>query len=477
MRAKWPYLLLIAIFLVLIACETGKKKDRTIEGVWQSIGYGRVLNIASDQFEMYDITQMSCLPVSQGDLSKLESAVHLKNDTLNVALGFDTYAFERINELPVLCQQQLTDSILSDPVFNFEVFANTFKEHFAYFERNHIDWNTLYPSLRSKISAKTTTANLYLVMQAMIDSLKDNHGYVEPTDEVYELLEQKRDTKKTEGVKEYGDFEIAQLVTDHYLVENLTKDTWIVNWGKMEGNIGYIQLKAMFLHANLDLSDSLVQKNGLVETYYDELDKLSEKGKLEAELLGIRSTMDKVLADLWDTQCIILDVRFNGGGIDEVGMEILKRFNAERIQVASKKARLKMGHTKEIPIFLDPGHKPYTKPLYMLTSQQSASATDYLAMASLALDNVKRIGSHTQGALSDALEKQLPNGWYFSLSNEVYLDLQGICYESVGISVDHELHYPEDRQTFFRSVANDLETDRQNVLMAIEALRSKKMSD
>ena len=96
-----------------------------------------------------------------------------------------------------------------------------------------------------------------------------------------------------------------------------------------------------------------------------------------------------------------------------------------------------------------------------------------MALSSMELNNLKRIGSHTNGAISDALEKTLPNGWYFSLSNEIYSDVNDNYYENIGIPVDFELNYPEDRQTFFRSVANDLENDKKNVLNAIEQLNSE----
>ena len=69
--------------------------------------------------------------------------------------------------------------------------------------------------------------------------------------------------------------------------------------------------------------------------------------------------------------------------------------------------------------------------------------------------------------------RRLPNGWYFSISNLVYEDNLGKCYENIGVPVDYELNYPDDRQTFFRSVANDLEKDKQNILNAIEKLRTK----
>jgi len=474
MKIKKTAIILCSITLLLIACTKENKKTDSIEGIWQSIGYGRILNIESAKYAIYDITQISCLPEKEGSISELEGAMEVKNDTLSFKVGFDVYYYERIKDLPIICEQNVSKSKLSDPVYNFEVFANTFKEHYAYFKRNNIKWNSLYPMLKSKITSKTTEAELYLVLEEMLDSLNDNHGYVEPTDEVYELAEKlKKEVKKTEQLKEYGDLEIAELVAEHYLEENLTQDSWLVKWGKMKNNIGYIQVNAMWLYADLNLSDSIIQEKGFVDAYLEAFGKLSDVEQLEAELKGISKTMDKVMEDLSTTRFIILDVRFNGGGNDDVGLEILRRFNPKRLQVATKKARHKNGFSKSIPIFLEAANEPYTNLVYILTSQQSASATDFMALASLEFSNVKRIGSHTNGALSDALEKTLPNGWYFSLSNEEYKDNQGICYESVGIPVDYEVNYPDDRQTFFRSVAKDFELDKKNVLRAIEELRVK----
>lgn len=459
---------------LFLTCEAENKQDGSIEGIWQSIGYGRILTIESDKYAFFDITQISCLPVKEGSITDFSGNIELENETLFIKEGFDIYYFEKIEELPTFCKQKVGEGKLSDPLYNFEVFAKTFEEHYAYFELNDINWISLYQNLKGKITSKTAEAELYLVLEEMLDSLGDNHGYVEPTDEVYGLVEKlSQGVENTEQLKEYGDFEIARLVADHYLEENLTKDSRIVKWGKMKNNIGYIQVNAMFLHANLNLSDSLIKKNGFVETYFEELEKLSDAEQLEAEVKGIAAVMDKVMNDLWTTQFMILDVRFNGGGTDDVGLEVLSRFNPKRHQVATKKARLKNGFTKDVHIFLELAEKPYTKPLYILTSQQSASATDFMVMSSLEMRHVKRIGSHTQGAISDALEKRLPNGWYFSLSNEVYLDNQGVCYESIGIPVDYELNYPNDRQTFFRSVAEDLEEDKRNVLKAIEDIYAK----
>jgi C-terminal processing protease CtpA/Prc len=306
--------------------------------------------------------------------------------------------------------------------------------------------------------------------------LKDNHGSIEPTDEIYDLAENKIQSeleKETEELKEYGDFEIAGIVSDYYLKEDLTKNTWLMKWGKMENNVGYVQIKAMFLYADLNLNDSLVKENGFVATYMDAFDNLNYEQQIAEEVAGISKLMDTIMQDLKETKHIILDVRFNGGGQDVVALEILRRFNADRKQIAVKKARHNNGYTKKTPIYLELAKNPYTKPVYLLTSQQSASATDMMALSSMELKNLKRIGSHTNGAISDALQKTLPNGWYFSLSNEIYTDNNDKFYENIGVPVHYELNYPNERQTFFRSVANDLEKDKKNILNAINELQSE----
>jgi carboxyl-terminal processing protease len=311
----------------------------------------------------------------------------------------------------------------------------------------------------------------------MIEKLKDNHGSIEPTDEVYESAENRIQPKlveqEREELKEYGDFEIAGIVADYYLKEDLTKDTWLMKWGKMENNVGYIQIKTMFLYADLNLNDSLVKENGFVPTYMDAFDRLNYEQQISEEVAGISKLMDVIMQDLKETRHIIIDVRFNGGGQDVVALEILRRFNADRKQIALKKARHNNGYTIKTPIYLESAKSPYTKPVYLLTSQQSASATDMMALSSMELNNFKRIGSHTNGAISDALQKTLPNGWYFSLSNEVYTDNNDKCYENIGVPVNYELNYPNDRQAFFRSVANDLEKDKKNILNAINKLQSE----
>tara|TARA_R110001592_G_scaffold10151_11_gene52964 strand:+ start:2798 stop:4201 length:1404 start_codon:yes stop_codon:yes gene_type:complete len=463
---------LILLFILFYGCNSNDKKNNSIEGIWKSIGYGKILKIDSTTYKYFDITSISCLPSKQGDISEVKNSIELTNDTLAVKKGYSFYYYTRTNEFPDLCQKNKNDT--NDPLYNFEVFADTYKEHFAFFELNKINWDSLYKTSKEKINSNTTEVELYLVIQEMIDSLKDNHGSIEPTEEVYEKAEQLNVlNEESEEFKRYGDFEVAGLIADYYLKENLTKDSWLINWGKMENDIGYIQIKAMFLYADLSLSDSLVKENGFVSTYMDAFNNLSYEQQITEEVAGIRKVMNTIMEDLKETKYIIIDVRFNGGGQDVVALEVLSRFSTDRKQIASKKARYKNSFTKKTPIYLEPSRKPYTKPVYLLTSQQSASATDMMALSSMEITQLKRIGSRTNGAISDALQKTLPNGWHFSLSNEVYTDINDKFYENIGIPVDFELNYPDDRQTFFRSVAQGLEKDKLNILNAIEKLKDK----
>ncbi len=472
MQTKTTLFSILLLFILIYGCKPNDQTNNSIEGIWKSIGYGKILKIDTSTYEYYDLTTVSCLPSKQGDLSAVKNSIELINDTLSVKRGYSFYYYTRANEIPSLCQNNNKDK--DDPLYNFEVFADSYKNHYAFFELNGLNWDSLYKKSKDKINSNTTEVELYLVLQEIIDSLKDNHGSIEPTEEVYELAdEQNAIEAENEGQKEYGDFEIAGLVADYYLKENLTKNSWLINWGKMENDIGYIQIKTMFLYADLTLSDSLVKKNGFVSTYMDAFNELSFEQQIEREVAGIKSFMDVIMEDLKETRFIIIDVRFNGGGQDVVALEVLRRFNKNKKQIASKKAIHNDGFTKKTPIYLEPADNPYTKPVYLLTSQQSASATDMLALSSMELNQFKRIGSHTNGAISDALQKTLPNGWHFSLSNEIYTDNNDKFYENIGIPVDFELNYPKDRQTFFRTIANNLEKDKADILNAIYVLQSE----
>lgn len=468
-------LLLFVTALSFIASCTSKE---SVNGTWESIGCGWILQIKdSTEYTFYDETSLSCLPSQQGDLSDLKTSLSLKNDTLSLLKGVITYRFIRAQQLPKLCCKDIPENKKGDPVYNFEVFAETVKEHYVFMDLNHINWPELLAQQKSKLSNSSSNADLYLTIEETLGKLNDNHAYIEASDAVAESIEKLSAEKEASSgdisLPEYGDFQVADKVVENHLVENMTKDSWLINWGKLTNDIGYIQVKAMWLYADLNIPKDLIDELGFVDAYVEIFNKMYEGEYIEKEVQAVSKIMDNVMSDLSDMKSIVIDVRFNGGGQDAVSFEILRRFIPQKLQVATEKLRAGNGFSPTLSLYIQGTDKAYTKPVYVLTSQQSSSAAESFAIATLSMKNVKRIGSATDGAISTALEKTLPNGWAFSISNEVFMDNQGKSYENTGIPVDFELNYPDDRQTFFRSVVDNLPGDKNNILKAIDALNNE----
>lgn len=482
-RIKIRTSLLFAITMLLVSCgDQGKEEQPTmtkssVNGIWKSIGSGWILQITdSTTYSFFDITPISCLPQRKGKFEEIGESLTIHKDTLSLKQGTIRYQCLRTDQLPKLCQSTMNEEKARDILFNFDVFAETVKEHYAFLKLNRINWDSLYTSQRGKLSANSTNAELYLVIEETFEILNDNHAFLEATDDVYAELDEleAEEVETEEDLPEYGDFTVAKMVADHHFQEDLTEDSGIIQWGKMTDEIGFVQVKAMWLFADLEMPQKLIDSLGYVEAFVQTRAQMYEGDYIQKEIEGVNKILDRVMDDLADTKSMVVDVRFNGGGQDAVSFEILSRFNRKAIQVASQQFRYGNRYTAEWPIHLKGTKHAYTKPVYILTSGQSGSAAESFAIATMSMTSVQRIGSATEGALSTTLDKTLPNGWEFCVSNEIYRDNSGKFYENVGIPVDYELNYSRDRQAFFRSVINDLAKDKQDILHAVQQLSLKQ---
>ena len=469
-KKSLQFILCITIPLLIISCaEVSVEPEASLDGTWLSIGYGRIVQIESGDFLLADITSLSCTVVSEGELSIFGDRLSVANDTLRLKDGINTYYFTKTASAPDRCKEDLSEEKKNDPLYNFEVLGEIFSDHYAYFELRNINWDSLYNATKQNITAQTSDAELYVIMEDMLDSFNDGHIGISASDDVEEAAEALRSSASTTNdengnEKTYGDLVIAQLVAEHYLKDNLKSSrNKVINWGIMDNNIGYLQINVMFGHGDLSLPDSL-SGNDYWRAYFGELENITSEKHTRIELAGINPTLDIVMADLEDMDAIILDVRFNGGGKDEVALDIMKRFNPKRHLVFNKKAKHQDRYTRPTNVYLESSDKPYTKSVYLLTSQESASATEIMVLSSLQLDHVTRVGTNTEGVFSDVLDKVLPNEWEIGLSNEVYLDTKGNNYEGIGIAPHVELDYANDSQVFFRSLAQDLEADKNRIL-------------
>lgn len=88
----------------------------------------------------------------------------------------------------------------------------------------------------------------------------------------------------------------------------------------------------------------------------------------------------------------------------------------------------------------------------------------------MAVKNITRIGSNTEGIFSDILEKKLPNDWTLNLSNEIYQDINGTCYESIGVPPDKKIEYSHNENMFIRKLRGKIEKGDEAIEMAFKSI-------
>ncbi len=289
----------------------------------------------------------------------------------------------------------LGEEIPNRQVENFDQLWQEYDLHYGTFDVKQIDWNEEYAKYRPMIEDSTPDSTLFRVMTKMLDVLNDNHVYLRPI--------------KSSGLPWYsGGILGRQKVTgydrqvvDNYL-ETVLKEQYELDFAMIPGNIGFIRLKA------LDSDYSVYEK-----------------------------IMDEALDKLKDTKGIVIDLRENDGGEDRVSQYIANRFATDSHLSFTVKVRNGPNHAdfgKAIEFYTKPeGSFQYTKPVVLLTNLSVYSAGETFVLAMIQNKNVTRVGETTGGALSDAIPRELPNGWLFRVPISDVRDANGANLEEIGI--------------------------------------------
>lgn len=473
-------LCIACVQFTFVSCKNKTTSSTNIDGVYQSVGYGRIVKIEKGEYLLADVTRISCLPLMDGKISEFGEALQLKNDTLSLQDGINLYYFTRIEDAPAVCKKDSQEykeaqEKTNDPEYNFEVLWETFIDHYAYFDLRKVDPEQMYAEYRPKVTSETTQPELFFILSQMLDSFDDGHIGIDASEEIEDAAQklyteaQTTDVKKPQ--KRLRSYQVSKTVSDQYIPNGTSIKNGNLRWGIIKDNIGYLQLNQMMCLADYNLSDTL--SYGEYWMAFLEIADAS-KNDTQDEVDGLNSSLDVIMKDFANTDALIIDVRFNGGGKDEVGMALLERLNGAEKLAFTKKGKLGNGFTPVNKVTQTASKNPYNKPVYLLIGPESASATEIMALSALSLPNITLIGSRTEGVFSDVLDRALPNGWEFGLSSEVYLDLQGNNYEGVGIPPDIEIGYPRKTQEYLTKVVTDLEKDGDETIeKAIEMHKTK----
>jgi len=404
--------------------HTPQDKPIALDGIWQLRGYGKTLHIQQGRYTNYDTTKISCLQERTGTLEDLKTRfdrfeIHDK-DRLSLFSNGGTrqYIYDRLSALPERCRAD-SASRSKDPEYNFGVFTSAFKENYAFFKLHNIDWDGVYKTYRPKVTAKTTDDELLEILSVIIKSFHDPHinlfaadkwvgsmkpdalslhvqkefASEKPMDRYFKSLEKLRSVMKNDFLG--GDCRVA---ANDFIV-----------WGKIKPKIGYLNILVMGDYAGLE-------------------------APRKDSLAVLESTMDQIMEYFGSVDAVVVDVRFNMGGHDEISSLIADRFADRKRLAFTKKAVDGAGFTEKQEFYVRPGGKyQFTKPTFLLTSERTVSAAESFVIRMMAYPHVTRVGATTAGAFSGALTKQLPNGWRFEMSNEICEAADGRVYEGVGI--------------------------------------------
>lgn len=424
--------ILIAVAITFSACA---QNARNLKGTWKMEGYGKIIDIRDSAVNLYDTTSFSCVPKEKlklKDLGFLGQFKQIAQDTLMLSSGITTYRLIRIAGLPDHCK--IKGNLNTDPLYNFDVFYHTFRENYAYFKTRNINWDSLYTHTRTKINKQTTPAELYGLLSEMTVRVGDGHTTIAKPEELKGTPSKTADAVvEVLPLKEIRDHVLYQNLKDPTIAGRNSEGKGLINWGVIKGDIGYIQINGMICYLDFNIPDSLTGDK-YWEKYSNHVYKETDVQAKEAAKAG--QIISRALNELRGTKGIILDLRFNDGGFDAVSLELLKHFVAAKTLVFNKQAWIGKGLTAKQEIFVEPAEVTYKKPVVLLTSNHTASAAETFTLGTMAFKNFIRIGHKTQGIFSDALPKQLPNGWEFTLSNEIFTSASGRNLENIGISPD-----------------------------------------
>jgi hypothetical protein len=382
------------------------------------------LEIAHDNtFTFYELSTKSCQQRTSGTIANTHDphvALTFKDDAVTYrvpyTLSFDgqslvaqdsgtsAFTFDRVDALPAACTGSGGQPTF-DPVSTFDAFAAHMAEQYAFFELRGVDWNSQVATSRARVGPATSPAALFTVMSDAVAPLNDWHTTIHTGAQTYSRGPGPNVAPHSQALFDFFQSHYMHSATSHRVGNDL------IAYQTLPDGVGHVVIVGMMGFTDGTAPDPVA-----------------------AEIAAAEVAVDQVLSALQDAPSIIVDVRLNGGGLDAVSLALANRFADQRRLVFTKHANRGDVVASERAFYIEPkGATRYHGKVTLLTSELTISAGETFVLAMRTLPNVTVMGDRTAGALSDALERTLPNGWQLTLSNEVYTAADGNSYEAVGV--------------------------------------------
>lgn len=427
----------------------GAQNHRTapsLDGLWLTDGYGELVEIKGNDLRIYEITTLSCIP-SEKASRKTEAAAANEivfaadGDTFRIVPGpsHDTLWFHvdgsvsnillrRTGSRPKRCGQPLADT----PITNYEVFWQTFAEQYAFFALRNVDWRAMDKKFRPQVTPDTNPEELFGILSDLVEPLHDKHIYINAPS-IHKAFRGSR--PPTDTLQEGNKPRITEIIETKYVLGEL-----------QDFCNGQLQFGRLRLPQHAIAVDSERKRQGDLIAYLriHSFAGYSKDDDFEKQLVVLEAALDEIFKDASNWSGLVIDIRINSGGFDQFGVAIASRLATRDYLAWEKVARDDIRdpnhHTRPQPTMVHASERPgFRGPVVLLTSAHGISAAETFVMALLGRDpHVTRVGANTQGVFSDELDRRLPNGWTFGLSNETYLTKDGKTFEGTGVPPDIE---------------------------------------
>ncbi len=408
----------------------------SMEGIWISQGYGQATDFSGDTIRNYSVTANTCV-AEPDELSGVHflNLVRFTPDKQTMRL-FSTedpfeYEYRKLSSLDEVCPVFSPNT----PLGNFNSFADYFDTHYSFFGLYGIDWAKNKTEARKQISEQTSDQELFEIMEHSIAGLADSHIGL---DAMVDGKEVSYDANPGDTEKALTEYAVRNKMDESEVVNAFRRDYWLkdirekilkgkgvmtpngrIQYGIAADGVGYFAVPTMggFIDGELE---TLPDELNFLEPVLNDALKLFEQNNVNT---------------------IILDLSFNTGGYDFIGLAIADRFVPHSdISAFTKYAYDWPGGPRfDYKLGVDKSKMRFAGDVYIITSDLTVSAGEIVPLSLRGLPNVKIVGQKTRGAFSTVLRKYLPNGWKVNLSNEIYSDREGRVWEGKGLPPDIEL--------------------------------------
>jgi carboxyl-terminal processing protease len=276
-----------------------------------------------------------------------------------------------------------------DPVALFDAVWRDFDRHYAYFEHGGIDWTALGDAYRDSITPTTSERESARLIGAMIGRLDDYHSALFTPFGVF----------GPPPISYAHHFDL-RLVSPRYVPSLASTSSGRIRYGRIDAEIGYVRIPSF-------------------------------------EGSGWGAEIDDALAGPGEMGGLIIDIRDNGGGNENIASAVAQRFTDTRRTYRVSRWRDGPEHDDfgpPVTFSVSPGGgRRFVGPIALITNRFNGSASEDFVCMMRVLPHVVTVGDTTLGLGSNPLRRQLRDGWAYQISQSTQETPSGFVYQWKGL--------------------------------------------